>query len=262
MFLYFIEGHHGGLGWEQADELGIVHVLMINSKPQSSHVTESPSGKPGMMYCPDSRFDLPLSYREGAQEWLEFSPGAWVGYYKSKKPTEESLRKHEQVGWRLVKMNDGEMWRVPVVLAFLSEENIKGELPATVSMEGGRFVRGEVVEEYRKLYERSREFFDAWCSAAKEAIYAGLDDYMVKFCEFEDLAADYLAVNYEIGKPEIALLGLFATAPRRTAHDVVVVACSCAVAIAWWRQKKKEDSAVELNGSSSSHGAKALSSAQ
>jgi len=156
-----------------------------------------------------------------AQTWRPI-PGsdAMVGVYTDAPPTPELLARADLLPGHPVELADGQTYIAPVArgLAMDDEAGPTGwtlALPQTVGLDpAGAWTAGDVVPRYRALWAAACH----WWDAKHQALDAGPDDdqpdaatvaFTFDFASLLDAALTVLAANYRVGRPEVALLGLF-----------------------------------------------------
>ncbi len=215
-FLYFLPGADRAPGLDELDAAGLAYAF--DRKPAARQVTAGPDRLAGWI-CADEG-SVPIAqtgYYADRQTWRKI-PGreAWIGRYQDVPIAPEDLARPEQLGGHLVTLADGREWLVPVARGAADEAGQLvwyNPLPHTSKLDdAGRWVRGDVVDRYRPLWELAVEWDNALASALAQTDDDAQDDDRVSLIiEFENVhpaAVRALAFNYRIGDCEADALGL------------------------------------------------------
>ena len=240
-FLYFLEGQpipideaieRNGLGYALDHE----HTMLVECE------SASPSGATGYILGDNQvNSDTDIGYRRDVQEWRQFR-NVWVGYYRESPPRPGLLARQETVRGYQITLADGNQWVVPLI----RQQDGKSQLPHLMDVdEDGNWVRGSVVEKYRKLTEIASSFFEVWHGAYVAFLNSNPDpgeEFEFDYPGDANAATQILSCNYAISWREAAMLGLYADMAKHTAL-ILWAACDCGQAANWIRGQKKTDSA-------------------
>lgn len=183
-------------------EVGIVHA-------------NGPSGGPGVVICESSIENSPRVVH-GHQVWRAAPKrGAdeapyWIGYWKDRKPTEQSLRRPKMLAGSAIELRDGEKWMVPRLVQFNEGSPTNGitytvRLPQVLDVDDeGELVTGRIDPRYQDLWD---EGWRAHQSLTMQAEVAGMASMTVN--ESIRFASKLMAWNYRVTSVEIAMLALF-----------------------------------------------------
>lgn len=201
-FLYFVEGRDTlspadaeRLGLSYAFPNGIAHVR-CGTGPGSINGVVASAEADHCGFYPD------------AQEWRIYrfeGPKIWVGWRRDKRPRPNDLSKHrERLAGHQVRMADGSEWLVPCALSVGSNGYMRRTVPSTLKLnEEGQWISGDVLPEYRRLWEIANKWFDHWVNASQQG------QSLLSASEAVDMCCEALAVNYRVTRAECATLGLF-----------------------------------------------------
>ena len=206
--------------------LGCAHVLPRFKKCNLG--ASGPGGHVGMLATYGGE---EIGYYPDKQIWRKRGPGVWVGMWRElPRPTLAELATDAQLPGHEVVLRDGQRWVAPMAREWDdSAESSRVRVPAAFDLDDdGRWVRGEVEERYRRLWEIASK---RWDSIGDEAAALLVTDAT-------DMAVECLAVNYRIGRVEAALLGLFDD-QGRAAIEVLDAAVDLPT-IRRWMQKKTD----------------------
>ena len=145
-----------------------------------------------------------------------------------------------------MRLGDGSDWIIPFVQEW--SDGARCSLPIAIKRFAGKWVLGDVREEYRAIWETAQRFWQTLLDASTSAKNG---KFSYEFDGLLDFAADLLALNYVIGKEEIGVLELFGTDAAQSR--------ACETAVDWptfveWLEKKS----AESDGDSTSRGEKEL----
>ena len=201
-FLYFVEGRDTmspaeaeRLGLSYAFPNGIAHVRCGTGPGSINGVVASPEAD-HCGYYPDS------------QEWRLYrfeNPKIWVGWRRDKRPGPDDLRKHrDQLPGHEITMADGSTWVVPCALKIGAAGYIHRTVPSTLKLDdSGKWVSGDVLPQYRRLWEIANKWFDHWLNASQQG------QSSLSAMDAVDMCCEALSVNYRVTRAECAALGLF-----------------------------------------------------
>lgn len=237
-FLYFADGFHNPITDEALAALDLSYAF--TSRPMHGVIEgRTPSGGAGTII--GSQRLMPggeLAYRPDAQTWRK-RPGddcVWVGYWNDHKPTPEGLARKKQLPGELVKLADGNAWRVPRLMAYEDGSGFAVDLPCYADLDvNGQWCNGGVAEEF------------ATAASFAERIYEGMikaelgQAPRLTSQEVLSMSVQLLQLNYCIGDIEAAMLRLFKV--EAALRDVVKAAADWKTFVAWCDKKKESVSA-------------------
>jgi len=203
--LYYIPGASGSLDRDAAEAAGIGHAFAGTSI--SSRECGGPDGGRGQVVGVDGSL---VGYFPDRQTWTLaawLGDGVWIGVDGDVEP--ESLERDEIVPGHLVTLADGRQWRIPVA-RMVSEVGAFVALPTRRSLdESGKWVAGEVVERYSRLWDYASRYWDAVFGSAQEVADSDGEERVSLTFDFDgqtDAAVEALSANYRIGKGEASAL--------------------------------------------------------
>lgn len=179
--------------------LGYAYVKKLAHVGMSS----GPDGKSGAAFLLAEGSLAPLADAATRRKtWTQIpNSAAWVGYDPDNRPAPAELARAERIGGHMTRLADGQEWLVPVA----RELGGGSALPRRLSWDGASWTPGDVLPQYRRLWEAACRAFDQLLGVE------GHGDMAMLLSEECDLAAQALCCNYRVGPAEISLLGLFAT---------------------------------------------------
>lgn len=214
--LYFVPGQsHAELA--DAAELGLGHAFETNLTPREINGT-GPDGGQGVVLADATRVP-DIGYYRDRQEWRVI-PGnpaaAWVGRFTDQPVRPEDLARLEMLPGHAVCMGDRQDWQAPIARAWVvGEDGVDGwyeSLPHRTGLdEENHWIRGQVAERYRRVWEIAVAFWDEFWQAAgtAEPVEGGATRIEFDFQGLADAAVVVLAANYRLARAEVGLLGLF-----------------------------------------------------
>ena len=204
-FIYFVPGDHA----PAAETLAALGILGRVHPGAVAHPTRvSPAGPGGA-----AGFTLPgpsderRAFKPAEQEWREAPGGGyWIGWWKSRRPTPESLAKPR--GGRpghLVRLADGRDWLIPVARHFDGTCGVPRRLRLNAKYE---WELADPIPGYESLVAGAER---AYRHIRAEMGESGEGAALLTEEEAIGLAVEGLATNYDIGPAECSALGLFDT---------------------------------------------------
>lgn len=210
-FFYYVPGVMS-VDAEAVDRLGLrdridkFDVGVVNAN--------GPDGGHGVIIC-DRSYDVPPRMSMPFQEWrpapkrgADVAP-YWIGFWKDKRPTEESLRRPKMLAGNSIELRDGATWTVPKLVQFdgKSEATIiqyAVRLPQVLDVDDdGEIVSGKIDPVYQSLWD---EGWRAHESLTQQAAESGRAVMTVQ--EARRFAFRLMGVNYRVSPIEIAILAL------------------------------------------------------
>jgi hypothetical protein len=222
--IYFIPGETAAIDRAKIDAAGLAHAF--EARIVRGGCATGPDGTGGVLLSAGD--DGKVGFFPDRQTWKRFPRGAaWVGFYTDDRPTPADLQTAHALAGHSLELLDGQSWTVPLARQFRDEGEtfrFQTALPQTVSLDDeGDWTSGGILPRYMQLWELACQWYDSRTHAEIEEV--GETTATVKF-EFVrdvlDAAAAALAVNYRLGKVEIALLGLLTVDLAYTVLDLVV----------------------------------------
>lgn len=195
-FLYFLPG--SGNAKELLAEHGFAHALEYGTPSAIEQTGPAGSDVLGLLCVPASKDTASPSYSPDTQVWRRAAGGkVWVGYEKDRKPTPDVLLRNDvRAGYRC-KLADDQEWVIPAAALF----------PAALDLDDEDRVVRKVLPQYVQLSLRAAVILDGFM--------ANKGDFDMTDAELFESATEALAVNYCVGRVEVALLGLLTTDTAR-----------------------------------------------
>lgn len=220
-FLYFLEGANEAQGRELLSLRGLGHVAAPSLSTRGANT--GPGGVGGIVLADSLRVAGGLiGFYPDQQTWRQVpgQEGAWVGLMNQERPGPADLARAERIAGEDVELGDGSLWHVPHAVDFGG-----GGLDRTIELdEEGRWRAGQIVPEYRWLWDLAWQWRDAidglvaWgdehADEAGEPSFAGFADQRLELDWIASRSVEVLAANYVIGPVEAAMLGLLVTGRR------------------------------------------------
>jgi len=215
-FLYFaVESATAGVA-----KLPAALAYIAEGRYLAQHVARGPGERPGTLYASHRVDPAALRYQPQEQTWkpLCFAPGGaiardayWIGH-AAVLPAASDVARAKMIPGRPIELGDGKPWQIPLGRAWIEEEGQPRwthTLPRREQLgPEGRWQRGEVRGEYRRLWDLACRWFDQRIAAIPAAAVEG-QTLTMDFQGLREAAAEVLAVNYRLGPEEISLLNLF-----------------------------------------------------
>jgi hypothetical protein len=231
-FLYYLPEFDRSLRIEDARDAGLGYAFDRGAFSASTFHASEPFGGEGVIFA-DPEAVSKVGFYPG-QTWRP-CPGRpfWVGYYDEARPGPADLARGRQLAGHYVRLADGADWLVPVARGWSDDETNPGWFHAVPRLaaidEAGEWISGDVVPEFRQLWELAVAYWDARAEAAAavtdaggEGARAAVELRIDTFGGLLDAAAFALGTNYRLSKWEIAALGLFDTSSPQAILDAVV----------------------------------------
>ena len=229
-FLYYLPELDRSIKIDDARAAGLGYAFARRICGNTFHTTE-PFGGPGVVFADPDRVAKIGFYKE--QTWRPV-PGKpyWIGFYPERRPGPADLARPKMLDGHFVRLADGNDWLVPVARGWHDEDGGAGwyhAVPRTADLDdAGNWIQGDVVAEYRELWDLATAWWDVKAAAADAvADDAGGERVAVPWslntlAGSLDAAVAALAVNYRLSKFEVAALGLFDTHSAQRILDAVV----------------------------------------
>lgn len=213
MILYFVE-NLTALGRDKLGEVGLAHAWDEGDELGVRQVNAGPCGTNGVVL---SRQAERCAYLPDDQDWAEISPAfgrrRWVGWWKSERPTAESLARSTQCPGKELRLADGSTWIVPQALQVLDGVPTR-TVPAKLRrLPDGRWVLGDPLDRYRRLWQIA-------CSIVERSNpHAERPSISVQYDEL----CEVLGTNYRLGPDEVGALQILDSDPATFAAIVAIV---------------------------------------
>jgi hypothetical protein len=222
-FLYFVEGVAGvtradlvawGLGYAVEGPDGLT----------TRQTARGPHGGPGGVVVAvkgTAPQGVAVGLDTASQRWgrlvgREGGPAIAAGVWRDYPPTPAELQRRRLVRGATVEFGDGQRWQVPIVRHRDGEAWVS-DLPSfTDCDEAGRPCRGDMLDEYRDLWERTTRVCDylfalecrfaAEAEAGDDADDAALPPIPepIGDADIVEAVVELLAANYRVRLPELA----------------------------------------------------------
>ncbi|MEN0109096.1 MAG: hypothetical protein AAF805_00085 [Planctomycetota bacterium] len=240
-FLYFIPNHRQPWRLEHQAQHALEHAVDgPGEKLLGALVTGAgPTGGPGIVLCRNDPDGRPPKYDSANQTWKnpgvesEGGPGWSIGWWNDAEPTARDVRRAKALPGVSVPLRFGGEWTAPVLRAWSDEdERWHGRLATTMRRAGGGWVVGEVVPEYRELWERSERVFQTLAGAAGEN--------PMTLTEWYDHACELLQLNYRVSVWELSMLEALT---EERCEEIVTGSCDYAAFLDFVRARAGDDAA-------------------
>lgn len=182
-------------------------------QPMSRECMNGPGGTAGVVVMDQSCVspDRMPKYQRESQRWEKrFGfDGTWLGCWENWKPTSEHFARSKQVPGNTIKLDDGNIWTVPLIRTWMDDVESNQVLHSCClprsyrrSPETGNLVPGEVITEYRDLWSAACEI----ANAMLEQLFGG--HTRIEVDQADKFVEKVLATNYRVSLDEIGFLGL------------------------------------------------------
>lgn len=204
MFLYFLPISRAQLKWCWLRDIGLDYAFP-NDAYRVSEVLRGPGGKGGIILADSHYGEAKHKYDPPSQEWKQVSPAdvspkeeIYVGRTLGDTYAPEQFERDSGMPSHLVRLADGNQWRIPCAQRWQSEVSLVDTAPRNIAMDdNGNWVTGETIQQYKSFYARAKAWWDAFVGGKQ------LGDGDV----FE-LVLDAIKINYRLGGREVAMLQL------------------------------------------------------
>lgn len=201
-FLYFFPNVKAVNNVNRDDVLGTCGLsnVLDGLHAISRETPNGPSGEAGCV-CAFERENSGIEYRvylsKEQQTWRKCEGGKfWLGYWNDAKPTPGNLERNEKILSYNVKMGDGNMWLLPIALAYDGGDN----LPKQAGWgEDGTVIR-EILPRYLEFSHKVHILADSYYESGTWGISEN---------EQLEYAVQSISLNYHVGKYELTALGVF-----------------------------------------------------
>lgn len=258
--VYFIETDKNALTEDDVKAAGLERVYRPGWGQCAAR--DGPGGKVGISVA------FPAEHPEGAQaraaykredqEWFKADGGRyWIGYYKDARPRPVDLARVQQLPGYWLKMEDGELWQVPVARHFA----VGSPLPVGIRLAANGAPEEVPLERFAAYSADAERIFRAVCTsgqvreAATEMGYSAewngeepeltLTDRM-RWC------ATAMGFNYRVTEWELSALQLLSTESMEAIERAIIDLPAFSEVLRDWLEKKQ---AGTPDGSPSSAGA-------
>lgn len=193
-FIYFVPGGKAPLGDTSA--------FPCDSPPASADIARGPDGSPGCLVWEAKRLaDVNPGYFPDSQTWRK-CPGGWVGTYHDCPPSPDQLARGKAVDSCEVTLA-GRRWLLPRLRVWVSEVGFVSALPMYADVDdNGDWIVGEATPRAARL----DAIANRWYQGIVEAELEQLNAPVISRAELLDGIAELLAVNYAVGKTELAMM--------------------------------------------------------
>ena len=185
-----------GLGYAFDPETSAAPKTPFEQRP----VTNGPGGQHGLIV---SLSDEYCGYYKDLQEWKqEIDTEYWVGMWRDKPPTPDTLARENQIAGHWLRLEDGHDWLLPLARhwsEFDGEVKYERTLPARLTRTAtGEWRSGDVKIRYRELWR-----------LATELMAAIAEGTVGQFTEYDNLVIECFQCNYRVSAIELDLLGVY-----------------------------------------------------
>ncbi len=215
-FLYFLEGCGPGQVADVLPLRGLAH--LSSERMRVRGVSCGPGKADGVVIADRDQVDAgQVGYWPDKQAWFRVpKASAWCGFFTDAKPGPADLVRARLVPGEDVELGDGNLWHVPHAIDYGGPG-----LPRVMQLDDeGHWVPGDIVAEYRTLWDLAWEWRDAidqLCAWGDEherdgqPTFDGYADPRLEFNWIFSRSVQVLQTNYAIGPTEASSLGLFVT---------------------------------------------------
>lgn len=182
-----------GLGYVFEPETAATAKTVFTPRP----VTNGPGGQHGLIV---SLSDEYCGYYKDRQIWKqELDCDYWVGMWRDKPPTPDTLARENLIAGAYLRLDDGHDWLLPAARhweEFEDEIIYSRTIPARLTRdESGDWCAGEPKRRYRELWRLATELMAA--IADREP-----------FSQWDNVVIECFKCNYKISAIEIDMLGI------------------------------------------------------
>lgn len=203
-FLYFAPGRQKVTS-DDLDSYGLSRSV-VHLQPRECR--RGPNSESGCIFA-ERRQNYVVRMDCESQVWQECPGDLWIGWDKGCRPGPNDLARSNQLEGETVSMADGSAWVVPVLRHWRPGDPPgpplihSVEVPRTLSRGADGWVEGDVIDEYREIWERSTKAIETFFGSLGAANRLAMETD-----ELIDFAADLISVNYRVGVHEVSALGL------------------------------------------------------
>lgn len=183
---------------------------IFDAPPHLREVSKGPDGGRGTLAATIRTIEAGTArcvYDAAGQTWRRI-PGSewWVGFWCDAKPGPDDLSRSTLLDSQPVVIN-GQAWQVPICRVF-ADGQATIHLPQAMDLDDtGNWVIGPVVEQYRKLWDASKSYFDFILSQIPDED-GNAEPIEIMVADVADACVVVLGTNYRVNAIEVAMLGL------------------------------------------------------
>ena len=208
MFLYFLPGEPKVPDRERIAAAGLQYAFddLDEMVPGTISGNGGPDGNPGVVIAA-KRTAGRVGYYPDVQTWQQI-PGseAWIGYVTAEPPKPADLLRSKPIAGHEVELGDGQRWLVPIASQATEKEgeyagNVCALTVGLMRDSDGRWVRGEVADKHKSLWDLAEPCWDALVRGTEGPLRDSLPAQ-------GEAAVAVLSGNYRLSDTEVDLLGL------------------------------------------------------
>ncbi|TWU66448.1 hypothetical protein [Crateriforma conspicua] len=255
MFLYFVPTTGARVDRTMLCRWGLDRLI---DRPMVGRVADGkgPGGQGGIVVA-DEDAEVECKYIPDRQTWVrrkavgdQEDQGVWIGYAGDRPPHPLQLARPRPLPGREVQLSDGSRILIPHARRWVEHEERllwAVALPQSLSRdESGQWVPGDVVREYRRLWDMVGGYLDAREEAIRRADVAEGESVYFQYPRIDEMAIAAVSANYRVGPDEMEICGLYDQPTRSAIVDVLL---DEATREAW--VKKKLRGLIAAGGNSS-----------
>lgn len=194
-FIYYLPGAQTATP-DDLQERGVD--VLDGASYDSLGTSRGPDGGSGFVIFP-SHFESYPAYQRLDQTWVSCRDGKfWLGWWTGHKPTADDLKKSDIIDGHDVRLEDGNLWTVPLVRRFPTGT----ALPASLLLDSHGKWKAGILPRHAELTDAADRVFESFL----------LEGDALTYVDMADIAAQALAINYHVDRDELGALGVLSTA--------------------------------------------------
>lgn len=201
-----------------------------------------PDGMRGVVVVAGDNADGKLGWWPEEQTWKRIPRSEiWCGMFKEDVPTPDSLIRDDTISGEWLTLDDGRRWLIPCARRFKEHgEDIYPleNLPKRLTLnDDGEWVPGGIKSRYRKLWDLTCGYADAWSKALQDKAEGGTGVLQIPDETLLHTAVEAVKTNYRVGAIELDMLGVF---DQEVMWKVLAVLIDEKTFHAWAKKKVRE----------------------
>jgi hypothetical protein len=137
-------------------------------------------------------------------------------------PTPADLARADQIPGKSLTLADGHRWLVPNARIITEFGGVVCNLKSSFDLddETGDWIRGQVLPQYRKIWDHATAYVDSRNQAIEKAEPGELVSWEIP--DWQRMVVDALQVNYRVSARELATLGVLVTGLAQDVAKVLI----------------------------------------
>lgn len=212
-FYYFIPDEKS-INRELLSKYGLEHIVDRTDSIPYREIIRGIDGMRGTILGCGRNFTDPTQLRfQDVPKWTQFSKQhsehrAYLGYDPDKLPTPAELERKSMLPGKPLKDELNRTWQLPTAHKVLHGT----QLPRRIDEdEDGEYIYGEVVSQYRKLWDLVEQYMQACVGAAEQAKEDDATEFSFTFGNALDFCVAAFSANYRVSRKELLVMEVLNT---------------------------------------------------